>query len=163
MALSDGGNPEGMSDGRPEGADSADTDDGEDAEMQKRLAAIKIPARSSLPPPPDIQFSRPSFGRKADSSGVPGLGSSSGITSNSVDDSDQADQPSHLGASLVIGVTFPTCVIVGASIGTWIDHRWNSHGTPWGTIIMSLAGIAAGFMNIFRVVSMLDRGKSKKK
>jgi F0F1-type ATP synthase assembly protein I len=163
MTLSNGGNSSGAPEELPKGTESAGSNDGENSELQERLAAIDIPPPSTLPYPPDIQFSRPRLGRAGAGRPKSGQSVDSESSSGSNAPGDEPYQQSHIGASLVIGVTFPTCVIVGASIGIWIDHRWNPHGTPWGTIVMSLAGIAAGFINIFRVVSMLDRSKSKKK
>lgn len=121
---------------------------------------IEIPRAPSIPPPPEIHFERPTLGR-----GTPGR-----AFSRPQRDEDgkavagpegEEPAPSHLGPSLVIGITFPACVVVGAGIGIWIDHQWPA-AEPWGVVVMSLAGIAAGFMNIYRVVAMLDRQKKKK-
>ncbi len=65
-----------------------------------------------------------------------------------------------LGSGLAAATTFAVSIIAGFLIGQWIDHRWNhSGGLPWGTIVFSLAGVAAGFLNLFRVLSATDRGK----
>jgi F0F1-type ATP synthase assembly protein I len=131
-----------------------------DADRHEREARFDVPTAPTFPSPPDINFQRPSLGR-----GAPGRAFSRDDPAATMQADQEAGDPrgmSHLGAGLVIGITFPTCVVVGAGIGMWFDHRYNPSGTPWGTVIMTLAGIAAGFMNIFRVVSQMDRRGNKR-
>ena len=123
---------------------------------------IEIPRAPFIPPPPEIHFERPSLGR-----GTPGRAFSKPkideATGRPVADSgagNSENQPSHLGASLVIGVMFPSCIVVGALIGAWIDKEWPA-AYPWGIIVMSLAGIAAGFLNVFRMLSKLEGPRKK--
>ena len=67
-----------------------------------------------------------------------------------------------LGSGLAAGTTFAASIIAGFLIGQWVDHRWNhSGGLPWGTLIFGLAGVAAGFLNLFRVISATDRNRKK--
>lgn len=124
---------------------------------------IEIPQAPTFPPPPEVQFTRPTLGRAA-----PGRAfSRPDSTGNLGQPADQQGSDgssgggSHLGAGLVIGVMFPSCVIVGALIGAWIDNRWPA-ASPWGIVVMSLAGIAAGFINIFRMIGTIDRPNKKK-
>jgi F0F1-type ATP synthase assembly protein I len=131
-----------------------------DADSDERQPMLEVPPTPTFPPPPDISFQRPSLGR-----GAPGRAFSRDDPAASVEPESGTQETgagSHLGSGLVIGITFPTCVVVGASIGIWFDHRYNPGGTAWGTIVMSLAGIAAGFLNVFRVVKQMDR-RSKKR
>jgi len=131
-----------------------------DADSDERQDNTELPPSSTFPPPPDIQFTRPSLGR-----GEPGRAFSRDDPAAEIQAESGSDEPpagSHLGSGLVIGITFPTCVVVGASIGAWFDHRYNPGGGPWGTVVMSLAGIAAGFLNVWRVVKQMDR-RSKKR
>ena len=55
---------------------------------------------------------------------------------------------------LSMGWNFALCIGVGLALGIFLD-RWL--GTrPWGTLIFLLLGIAAGFVNLIRVVMRLD-------
>lgn len=114
-----------------------------------------FPSRSPLPPPPEIIYTRPLEAPK------PSTGPGFGATESRSDDSAQLGSGAvKLGSGLAAATTFAASIIAGFLIGQWIDHRWNhSGGLPWGTIVFSLAGVAAGFLNLFRVLSATDRGK----
>lgn len=114
-----------------------------------------FPSRSPLPPPPEIIYTRPLEAPK------PSAGPGFGATGSRPDDSAQLGSGAvKLGSGLAAATTFAASIIAGFLIGQWIDHRWNhSGGLPWGTIVFSLAGVAAGFLNLFRVLSATDRGK----
>ncbi|HEX5324514.1 MAG TPA: AtpZ/AtpI family protein [Capsulimonadaceae bacterium] len=123
---------------------------------------IEIPRAPSIPPPPEMHFERPTLGR-----GTPGrafskpkIDEATGRSATVSESGDSGDQPSHLGPSLVIGITLPACVVVGAAIGMWIDSKWPGV-KPWGTVVMLFAGIAAGVMNAARAIKMMDRPKKK--
>ena|SRR5579883_1726548 len=123
---------------------------------------IEIPHAPFIPPPPEVRFERPSLGR-----GTPGrafskpkIDDTTGRPVTVSDSGDSERQGSHLGASLVIGVMFPSCIVVGALIGAWIDKEWPV-AYPWGIIVMSLAGIAAGFLNVFRMLTRLEQPTKK--
>ncbi len=73
-----------------------------------------------------------------------------------------ANTATTLGAGLAAATTFVASVVAGLLIGQWIDHRWNHTGTLWGTLIFSLLGVAAGFLNLFRVLSATDRKRGPK-
>ena len=114
-----------------------------------------IPSRSPLPPPPEVSYTRPLSAPK--SSAGPGFGAQQ---NSSGEDSSVGSGAVKLGSGLAAATTFAASIIAGFLIGQWIDHRWNhSGGLPWGTIVFSLAGVAAGFLNLFRVLSATDRGK----
>lgn len=116
---------------------------------------LVVPSRSPLPPPPEINYTRPL--EKPKSSTGPGFGTAG----SRPDDSSQLGSGAvKLGSGLAAATTFAASIIAGFLIGQWIDQRWNhSGGLPWGTIVFSLAGVAAGFLNLFRVLSATDRGK----
>ena len=127
---------------------------------QDDLAPPEIPTRRPLPPPPEVSYTRPQPTPKSSTtrSAGPGFGAQDS----------RPDAPSHslgsgavkLGSGLAAATTFAASIIAGFLIGQWIDGRWNhSGGLPWGTIVFSLAGVAAGFLNLFRVLSATDRGK----
>jgi ATP synthase protein I len=53
-----------------------------------------------------------------------------------------------LGDLLSIGIMFPACVAIGYGIGYWIDRWAGTNGFKLGGILF---GIAAGFINVFRI------------
>ena len=115
---------------------------------------VAVPSHDPLPPPPEISFTRPSLGRATPSptkraeQDRPAIGGGSGLA------------PFNLGVGMSAGITLASSVVIGFLIGQWIDHHW--HLTlPWGTIVFSLAGVTAGFLNLFRILSVSD-DKSKK-
>ena len=127
----------------------------------KDEAPLTVPSHDPLPPPPDIQYTRPDPPQITP--GAPHFvqpqrtgqeaPSQQGIGSGAI----------KLGSGLAAGTTFAASIIAGFLIGQWIDHRWNhSGGLPWGTLVFGLAGVAAGFLNLFRVLSATDRDRRKK-
>jgi ATP synthase protein I len=56
-----------------------------------------------------------------------------------------------------IGVSLVATTAIGLAIGYGMD-RWLGT-SPWLTLIFTLFGIAAGFLNLFRDVGMLGRGR----
>ena len=66
----------------------------------------------------------------------------------------------NLADLLSIGIMLPACIGIGYGIGYLIDHL---AGTQMAfKIIFLLFGIAAGFINLFRTVSKVDRDVSHK-
>lgn len=116
---------------------------------------LVVPSHSPLPPPPEVLYTRPLETPK------PSTGPGFGAVGSRPDDSSQLGSGAvKLGSGLAAATTFAASIIAGFLIGQWIDRRWNhSGGLPWGTIVFSLAGVAAGFLNLFRVLSATDRGK----
>jgi F0F1-type ATP synthase assembly protein I len=116
---------------------------------------LVIPTHAPLPPPPDVFYTRPLAAPKISTG--PGFGTQQSSPS---ENSSVGSGAVKLGSGLAAATTFAASIIAGFLIGQWIDHRWNhSGGLPWGTIVFSLAGVAAGFLNLFRVLSATDRGK----
>ncbi len=122
-----------------------------------KVPPLVLPSRDPFPPPPEVSFTRPSLGRATPSptkraeqnraavGGNPGTGS--------------APAPFNLGVGMSAGITLASSVVVGFLIGQWIDNHWHL-SMPWGTIVFSLAGVAAGFLNLFRILSVSDdKGK----
>ncbi len=66
----------------------------------------------------------------------------------------KAAQYRKLSLLSTVGLMFPSSIGVGIAIGYFLD-RWL--GTqPWLLMLFALLGIAAGFVNLFRVVSKFD-------
>ena len=56
-----------------------------------------------------------------------------------------------------IGVTLVAATAIGLAIGYGLD-RW--FGTnPWLTLLFTLFGIVAGFVNLFRDLGLIGRGQ----
>jgi F0F1-type ATP synthase assembly protein I len=49
----------------------------------------------------------------------------------------------------IVGIQFPIAMAIGYFWGKWMDDTFGTH--PWQTVIFSLCGIAAGFVNLFRI------------
>ncbi len=109
---------------------------------------LVVPSHDPLPPPPEITFTRPTLGQAAPLSGrkPPRPGSLPGQS---------APSSFNLGAGMSAGITLASSVVVGFLIGQWIDHHWHL-SMPWGTIIFSLTGVTAGFLNLFRIFGASD-------
>jgi hypothetical protein len=110
---------------------------------------VIVPLHSPLPPPPDVNYSRPTL--KSATPGkpwervelAPRRPGSPPVENTGV----------SLGAGMAAGSVFVASVVVGVGIGQWIDQHWIRGAVPWGTILFVLAGVAAGFLNLMRIVS----------
>jgi len=120
---------------------------------------VAVPSHDPLPLPPVVEFTRPTLGKPAST-----FTQASGMQRTSQEnDASPGSSAVKLGSGLAAATTFAASIIAGFLIGQWIDHRWNhGGGLPWGTLIFSLAGVAAGFLNLFRVLSATDRNRDKK-
>lgn len=114
---------------------------------------VVVPLHSPLPPPPEITFTRPTGGRfqsqfphsdQRSGSQTPDPGSNPGIV--------------KVGVGLASGLTFGASVVGGILVGGWIDQHWKVVA-PWGTIGMLLVGLAAGFINMFRLLNITGKGR----
>lgn len=134
---------------QPDDVEPVGTGDDDDAE---RIPTV--PRLPELPQPPEVKYVRPTLGspKGSGSQGAPGDGSFSG--------SGRMDSASvgRIGAGLSAGVMFAASVIVGIIAGIYIDRHW-PRVAPWGTMIMMLVGMAAGFLNLYRLVVVNDQKK----
>ena len=55
----------------------------------------------------------------------------------------------------IIGIQFPVAIAIGYFWGRWMDRWLGTH--PWLTIIFALFGVAAGFVNLFRITLRATR------
>ena len=49
----------------------------------------------------------------------------------------------------IVGIQFPVAMAIGYFWGKWMDGVFGTK--PWLTIIFSILGIIAGFVNLFRI------------
>ncbi len=119
---------------------------------------VALPPRPNLPPPPEVPYTRPSLGHAA-----PAQTSRSRQSSGSVNQpGTPMDNAARMGAGLSAGITLAASVVVGLLIGQWIDRHYNHSTIPWGTLVMTLAGVAAGFLNLFRILGASDKTPKSK-
>lgn len=52
----------------------------------------------------------------------------------------------------VIGMTLVFATAIGYYLGSLVERRW-PQTAPWGTVIGGMAGVIAGFMQMYRTVS----------
>jgi len=55
----------------------------------------------------------------------------------------------------IIGIQFPVAIVIGYFWGKGMDKVFHTY--PWLTVIFSLFGIAAGFVNLFRITARAAR------
>ncbi|OGB88773.1 MAG: F0F1 ATP synthase assembly protein I [candidate division NC10 bacterium RIFCSPLOWO2_02_FULL_66_22] len=70
------------------------------------------------------------------------------------------DEPSvlrQLARLSTIGVSLVAATAIGLAIGYGLDRVLGTR--PWLMLMFTLFGIAAGFLNLFRDVGMLGRGR----
>ena len=53
-----------------------------------------------------------------------------------------------------VGLMFPVSITLGAAAGYYLDHRLGTF--PWLSFVFLCFGIAAGFINLFRVLRKFD-------
>ena len=59
----------------------------------------------------------------------------------------------------IVGIQFPVAIGIGYFFGRWLDGVLNTK--PWMTIVFALFGIAAGFVNLFRITAQAERAEKE--
>jgi F0F1-type ATP synthase assembly protein I len=59
----------------------------------------------------------------------------------------------------IIGIQFPVAIALGYFFGRWLDGLFGT--APWLMIIFALFGIAAGFVNLFRITAQAGRAEQR--
>jgi F0F1-type ATP synthase assembly protein I len=133
----------------------ADTDDRADNQNEEQPPII-VPSHDPLPPPPDIQFTRPRLGRPESGPRYRELAAKGHASDTGPKNADGAGTQ---GSGLAAGLTFGSSALGGALVGHWIDLRWNHTSMPWGTIGLLAVGGAAGFISMMRILSRSSSGR----
>ena len=59
----------------------------------------------------------------------------------------------------IIGIQFPVAIAIGYFFGRFLDGHLGT--APWLMIVFSLFGIAAGFLNLFRITAQAGRAEAQ--
>ena len=145
---------------------SGDTD-----ALTAKLREIEVPSASFIPPPPEVSYSRPGSSSSntrpkpdADRTNVT-IGADRPRHLSPSQSSQFSDNAGSLGSAMGAGLTFAASVVVGYLVGAFVDthFHWDRGGIPWGVIIFVFAGLAAGFVNLFRLLAIGERNGTSKK
>lgn len=53
-----------------------------------------------------------------------------------------------------IGIVLVACITIGYLFGSWLDTKFGT--SPWLMLVFTLMGIAAGFMEMLRILRMIS-------
>ena len=59
----------------------------------------------------------------------------------------------------IVDIQFPVAMALGFLFGRWLDGLLNTG--RWMTIIFALFGVAAGFVNLFRITAQASRAEEE--
>jgi ATP synthase protein I len=59
----------------------------------------------------------------------------------------------------IIGIQFPVAIALGYFFGRWLDTQLGSG--PWLALVFTLFGVAAGFLNLFRITAQAGRAEER--
>lgn len=65
-----------------------------------------------------------------------------------------------MGLASTIGITLVVSTVIGGLAGWLLDKKLGT--SPWFTLALGLLGIAAGFIEMFRIVKQIGEDESKK-
>jgi F0F1-type ATP synthase assembly protein I len=57
----------------------------------------------------------------------------------------------------IIGIQFPVAIAIGFFWGRWLDTHLGTK--PWMMVVFTIFGIAAGFVNLFRITAQASRSE----
>jgi ATP synthase protein I len=63
------------------------------------------------------------------------------------------DQLKTIGALSTLGLSFVFAIAIGVAAGLWIDRSFGT--SPFGFFLFFLLGLAAGVVNVYRVMSRI--------
>jgi F0F1-type ATP synthase assembly protein I len=107
-------------------------------------------ASSNLPLPPEITLHKPTMLAKEErrKEDLKLMGE------------DQATNAQKLGQGMAASVLFCMSILSGGIIGTFIDHHFPKV-SPCGIITFGILGVAAGFVNLYRVLGVYSNNKKR--
>jgi F0F1-type ATP synthase assembly protein I len=59
----------------------------------------------------------------------------------------------------IIGIQFPVAIALGYFFGRFLDRSLATN--PWLTLVFTLFGVAAGFLNLFRITAQAGRAEER--
>jgi F0F1-type ATP synthase assembly protein I len=59
----------------------------------------------------------------------------------------------------IVGIQFPVAMAIGYFWGKWMDAWFGTE--PWLTIVFSLLGVVAAFVNLFRITLQTGRQEER--
>lgn len=59
----------------------------------------------------------------------------------------------------IVGIQFPVAMALGYFSGKWLDGLFGIY--PWLTILFSILGVIAGFVNLFRITMSTGREEER--
>jgi len=59
----------------------------------------------------------------------------------------------------IVGIQFPVAIAIGFFWGRWMDRALGIE--PWLTIVFTLFGVIAGFVNLFRITAAATRAEER--
>ena len=68
---------------------------------------------------------------------------------------------SGLGLAMRLGVEIVSALVIGVGIGLLIDYWFDTK--PWFMLLFFVFGVAAGFMNVYRVATGIGQGVGYKR
>jgi len=57
----------------------------------------------------------------------------------------------------IVGIQFPVAIAIGFFFGRWLDTQLGTG--PWMMVVFTMFGIAAGFVNLFRITAQASRSE----
>jgi ATP synthase protein I len=58
-----------------------------------------------------------------------------------------------------VGLSFVIAIALGTALGWWIDRTFGTN--PWGFFVCFAFGVAAGVLNVYRIMGRLLRGETR--
>jgi ATP synthase protein I len=63
-----------------------------------------------------------------------------------------------IGQLSTIGLSFVFALVIGFAAGYWVDGKLGT--SPWLTFVGFFLGLAAGVLNVYRVMQLADKDRS---
>lgn len=59
------------------------------------------------------------------------------------------------GLGSIVGLVLVICTVIGYAFGSWLDRVFGT--SPWLMLVFTVMGVAAGFIEMFRIVMRLSK------